>query len=184
MTNLFESTNSQAEGGLMDAPRHAYTQLFHWFCSPACTPQAHLQQDRLHPSEFSDSCCIVQASSIGMRLEPFNPFDTSDKICFPAVEDGLTPGVGLEGSDAAAVVDIDQLSRNQPADINTQHPPQLGYLPSETSQLLEARCQAWFDVQSSLKAIRVGAGFGCCLCADQLPVKVPLCHCDTCQLAF
>jgi hypothetical protein len=115
-----------------------------------------------------------------MSLEPFNPFDTSDKVCFPAVEEGLIPGVGPEGSAAAAVVDIDQLSRNQPADIDTQHPPELGYLPSESSQLLEARCQAWFDVQSSLKAIRVGATFGCCLCAEQLP-RV-LCLYDSCQL--
>lgn len=90
------------------------------------------------------------------RLEPFNPFDTNaDKICFPDVVEGLTPGVG---PDPDAVVDIEQLSRTQPADIDTQHPPDLGHLPPETSQLLEARCQAWFDVQSSLKAIRVGAG--------------------------
>jgi hypothetical protein len=90
-----------------------------------------------------------------MRPEPFNPFDTGDKLCFPDLEEGLALDVGPE-SPAAAVVDIEQWSRYQPADINTAHTPNLGYLPLETSQLLEARCQAWFDVQSSLKALRVG----------------------------
>lgn len=93
-----------------------------------------------------------------MRPEPFNPFDTGDKVCFPDIEEGLALDVGPD-SPAAAVVDIEQLSRYQPADINTAHAPDLGYLPLETSQLLEARCQAWFDVQSSLKALRVGIGF-------------------------
>jgi hypothetical protein len=90
-----------------------------------------------------------------MRLEPYNPFDTGPKICFPSLEDGLAPGVGPESSDAA-VVDIDFLSHTHPADIDTQHPPDLGYLPEETSLLLEGRCQAWFDIQCSLKAVRVG----------------------------
>jgi len=88
-----------------------------------------------------------------MRLEPFNPFDISDKICFPDVHDGLTPGVGHQ--DGGAVVDIDELARTQPIDIDTDNAPDLGYLPLETSQALEAQCQFWFDVQAALKTVRV-----------------------------
>jgi hypothetical protein len=112
-----------------------------------------------------------------MRLEPYNPFDAGPKVCFPNLEDGLAPGVGPESSDAA-VVDIDFLSHTQPVDIDTQHPPDLGYLPEETSLLLEARCQAWFDIQCSLKAVRVGVEkhtsshncylHNCCLSACQV----------------
>lgn len=99
-----------------------------------------------------------------MRLEPFNPFDTSDKECFPELEEALALEAEApepEEGDPAAVVDIDQLSRSHPVDIDTANPPDLGFLPWETSQLLEARCQAWFDTQSSLKGIRVGGAPPC-----------------------
>lgn len=91
------------------------------------------------------------------RLEPFNPFDTGERECFPDLQEGLTPlsSAAAVSEEEQEAVDIELLSRTRPADVDTQHPPDLGYLPPETSQRLEAECQAWFDEQSALKAIRV-----------------------------
>jgi hypothetical protein len=90
------------------------------------------------------------------RLDSWNPFDVSDKTCFPDLHEALQPGSTLEPA-GTAVVDIDVLARHQPADIDEQHPPDLGFLPAEYSITLEARCQAWFDEQRRIKAARVRA---------------------------
>lgn len=89
-------------------------------------------------------------------LDSWNPFDVSDKTCFPDLCEALQPGGTLVPA-GTTVVDIDVLARHQPADIDEQHPPELGLLPEELSQLLEARCQAWFDEQKRIKAARVSS---------------------------
>lgn len=89
-------------------------------------------------------------------LEPWNPFDTTGKVCFPHVADALSPGCTLEHADGHDVVDIDVLSGRSPVEIDGFNPPNLGYLPIELTQLLEARCQSWFDEQQRIKAARVG----------------------------
>lgn len=91
-----------------------------------------------------------------LRLEPWNPFDTSGKICFPNVYDALSPNCTLEAVNPADVVDIDHLARSSPVDIDGDHLPNLGNLPLELTSLLEAKFQAWFDEQQRLKAARVG----------------------------
>lgn len=80
-------------------------------------------------------------------LELWNPFDSSDKQCFPDLHGAL------HGESTSPVVDI---SLAPVVSFDDAHPP-LGHLPLETSQLLEARCQAWFDDQAALKAVRVSA---------------------------
>lgn len=87
-------------------------------------------------------------------MEPWNPFDTSDKVCFPDISEALSPECTAEPSDKD-VVDIDVLSRYHPAEINDLNPPDLGFLSWETAHLLEAKCQAWFNEQQRLKALRV-----------------------------
>eukprot|EP00878_Enallax_costatus_P035524 GHUV01039662.1.p1 GENE.GHUV01039662.1~~GHUV01039662.1.p1 ORF type:complete len:110 (-),score=16.70 GHUV01039662.1:422-751(-) len=88
-------------------------------------------------------------------LEPWNPFDTSDKNCFPNVYDALSPECTLEEAEPADVVDIDHQARWNPTYIDDSSPPQLGYLPIELTSLQEAKCQAWFDDQKRFKAARV-----------------------------
>jgi hypothetical protein len=90
------------------------------------------------------------------RLDSWNPFDVSDKTCFPDLHEALQRGSTLVPA-GTAVVDIDVLARHQPADIDEQQPPDLGFLPAEYSLTLEARCQAWFDEQRRIKAARVRA---------------------------
>lgn len=90
-----------------------------------------------------------------MLREPFNPFDTSEKICFPDLDEGLALGVGQDSSE-----DIDRLSRLHPVEIDSECPPDLGYLPLQTSQLLQAQCQQWFTALAEEKALRVRV----CLC--------------------
>ncbi len=86
--------------------------------------------------------------------EPWNPFDTSDKICFPNLIDALDTGPTADGT--CDVVDIAFLAEHHSADIDQFHPPDLGYLPLQLTQILEAKCQAWFDEQKRIKAARVG----------------------------
>jgi hypothetical protein len=90
-------------------------------------------------------------------LDSWNPFDVSDKTCFPDLYEALQPGSTLVPP-GTTVVDIDVLARHQPADIDEQHPPEVGFLPKELSQVLEERCQAWFDEQRRVKAARVRTG--------------------------
>jgi hypothetical protein len=88
------------------------------------------------------------------HLDVWNPFDVSEKTCLPDLHEALQPGSTLLPADTA-VVDIDVLARHHPADIDEQHPLDLGLLPQELSDTLEARCQAWFDEQRRIKAARV-----------------------------
>lgn len=87
-------------------------------------------------------------------LEAWNPFDTSDKKCFPDLHEALIPGSTLlaEGS---TVVDISVLAQYHAVEIESLHPPDLGYLPEGFTEALEGRCQAWFDEQTRIKAARV-----------------------------
>jgi hypothetical protein len=101
--------------------------------------------------------------------EPWNPFDAdSQRERFPDVREALrhhssysSDDGGDDGDDtppaARPVVDIERLSAagHSVAIDEGQKPPSLGRIPPETSQLLEACCQAWFDAQAALKAERV-----------------------------
>lgn len=103
----------------------------------------------------SDTCLQPCHPARPMQhLDVWNPFDVSEKTCFPDLHEALQPGSTLLPADTA-VVDIDVLARHHPADIDEQHPPNLGLLPQELSNTLEARCQAWFDEQTRIKAARV-----------------------------
>lgn len=94
-------------------------------------------------------------------LEPWNPFDTNnDRECFPGLQEAL------HSTHAPAVVDIDQQRSSwgeAGPDVEgwqqVQQQPETarGFLAPETSQRLEAKCQAWFDALAALKAERVGA---------------------------
>lgn len=87
--------------------------------------------------------------------EPWNPFDTSDKICFPDLQDALTVSPVLQDDAADAVVDIAVLATCHPVEIDGLRSPNHGLLSPELSIELEARCQAWFDEQRRIKAARV-----------------------------
>jgi len=86
--------------------------------------------------------------------EPWNPFDTSEKICFPNIYEALLSEPGTD-TGREIVVDIDQLARHHAADIDVQHPPEHGYLDPNLSNWLELTCQAWFNEQKRIKAARV-----------------------------
>jgi len=79
-----------------------------------------------------------------LDVEPWNPFDTSEKTCFPNLYEALLSEPRTE-TGRETVVDIDQLARHNAADIHVQHQPEYGYLDPELSKWLESNCQAWFD---------------------------------------